>query len=231
MFTREELFEYFGANYSAEQIEKALYILAEHSSDFEPGATHFPTSITEQLEQIFNVVEAAVDSHTRSLNGAEDCRDLAQIQSDCITIANAQSLRIPDEVFNGMTEILIGEGIAQAAVQHRIVSEVRRHTLSQLQKNDLSDLNQDTALRIAQITTLFSDPKTVDKILADYGLESKDEFGRGLNKLANESTPDFDVDAFLEEKGVENPETKKLTPQTIQDTQAVVRSLIKRNLK
>jgi hypothetical protein len=228
MFSREELFEYFEFNYSRDQIEKALYIFSEHSSDFDPQAEEFPTTITEQLEQIFNVVETAV-AQKRALNGAEDCRDIAQIQSDCITIANAQSLLIPNEIFDSMTQLLIGEGIAQAAIQHRIVNEVRRETLSQLQKNELSELNQDTATRIAQITALFSDPKTLDKILADYGLENKSEFNAGLNHLANESTSDFDVDAFFAEKGVENPEIKK--PQTIHDTRAVVRSLIKRNLK
>jgi hypothetical protein len=228
MFTREELFEYFGANYSHEQIEKALYILSEHSTEVDPDAAEFPTSITEQLERIFNVVEAAADSQ-KSLNGTGEVHDLAQIQSDCIAIAEAQSLRIPNEIFDGMTQILIGEGVAQAAVQHQIVSEVRRQTLSQLQKNDLSELNQDTATRIAQITTLFSDPNTLDKILADYGLDTKPEFISGLNNLTSESTPDFDVDAFFAEKGVENPEVKK--PQTIQDTQALVRSLVKRNLR
>lgn len=230
MFTSAELFEYFGANYSTEQIEKALHILAEHSSDVDPQATEFPASITEQLEQIFNVIEAALINQ-KSLNGTEEVHDLAQIQSDCITIANRQSLRIPNELFDSMTQILIGEGIAQAAIQHKIVDEVRRQTLSQLQSNSLSDLNQETAVRIAQITTLFSDPKTVDKILADYGLETQGNFGTALNNLANTSTPDFDIDAFFEEKGVENSTTKKLVPQTIHDTKAIVRSLVRKNYR
>jgi hypothetical protein len=228
MFTREELFEYFGANYSPEQIEKALYILSEHATEVDPQASEFPTIITEQLERIFNVVEAAADSQ-KSLNGTGEVHDLAQVQSDCIAIAEAQELRIPNEIFDGMTQVLIGEGIAQAAVQHRIVTQVRRETLSQLQRNDLSELNKDTASRIAQITTLLSDPKTVDKILADYGLESKSDFNTGLSNLANGSTTDFDPDAFLKEKGVDNPEIKK--PQTIHDTKSLVKSLVKQSLR
>lgn len=228
MFTREEIFEFFALQYTTEQVEKALHILAEHS-DIDPNAAEFPASITEQLEQIFKVVQAAVDSQKALTGDSAEVGNLAQVEQQCIDIANARSLDIPTEIFEGMTQLLVGEGIAQATIQYQIVDAARRQTLSQLQSNSLADCSQETAARIAQISALFSDPNTLDKILDDYGLKGVGDANSDFNNLTNTCTIDFDPDAFLKEKGVENPSQKKKL--TIHDTQAMVRSLVRRNLK
>jgi tryptophan synthase beta subunit len=61
MFTREELFEYFAGQYSEEQIINALEELSKHDSEIDPDAEEFPTTITERLEQVFKIVEEAIN--------------------------------------------------------------------------------------------------------------------------------------------------------------------------
>jgi hypothetical protein len=61
MFTREELFEYFAGQYSEEQIINALEELSKHNSEIDSDAEEFPTTITERLEQVFKIVEEAIN--------------------------------------------------------------------------------------------------------------------------------------------------------------------------
>ena len=62
MFTREELFEFFGDRYSPAQIKEALGELAKHDETIDPEGAEFPASITERLEQVFQIAGDAIAS-------------------------------------------------------------------------------------------------------------------------------------------------------------------------
>lgn len=228
MFTREELFEYFAGQYSQEQIINALEELSKHDSEIDPDAEEFPTTITERLEQVFKIVEEAINQQKvlteNTMNNASP--SLVQVEKLAIEIATERAANIPADVFRGMVEIIAGEAVAKATVLHQISDAVLKHTLAQLNTKSLSDLNQESAKQISQITQLLTDPEKLEKILDDYGINSSSQVQTELEEMTTMKT-EFDAGKFLNEVA----EAKKPNiPKTILDTRQLTQTLIKRYL-
>ncbi|MEA5574069.1 hypothetical protein [Calothrix sp. UHCC 0171] len=228
MFTREELFEYFAGLYSQEQIINALEELSKHNSEIDPNAEEFPTTITERLEQVFKIVEEAINQQKvlteNTTNNASP--SLVQVEKLAIEIATERAANIPADVFRGMVEIIAGEAIAKATVLHQISDAVLKHTLAQLNTKSLSEINQESAKQISQITQLLTDPEKLEKILDDYGINSSSQVQTELEEMTTMTT-EFDAGEFLNEVAQAK---KPNTPQTILDTRQLTQTLISRYL-
>jgi hypothetical protein len=98
--------------------------------------------------------------------------------------------------------------------------------LAQLNTKSLSEINQESAKQISQITQLLTDPEKLEKILDDYGINSSSQVQTELEEMTTMTT-EFDAGEFLNEVA----QAKKLnTPQTILDTRQLTQTLIKRYL-
>jgi hypothetical protein len=228
MFTREELFEYFAGQYNEEQIINALEELSKHDSEIEPDAEEFPTTITERLEQVFKIVEEAINQQKvlieNTTNNASP--SLVQVEKLAIEIATERAANIPVDVFRGMVEIIAGEAVAKATVLHQISDAVLKHTLAQLNTKSLSEINQESAKQISQITQLLTDPEKLERILDDYGINSSSQVQTELEEMTTMKT-EFDAWEFLNEvKEAKKPNI----PKTILDTRQLTQTLIKRYL-
>jgi hypothetical protein len=228
MFTRKELFEYFAGQYSQEQIINALEELSKHNSEIDPDAEEFPTTITERLEQVFKIVEEAINQQKvlteNTTNNAAP--SLVQVEKLAIEIATERAANIPADVFRGMVEIIAGEAIAKATVLHQISDAVLKHTLAQLNTKSLSEINQESAKQISQITQLLTDPEKLERILDDYGINSSSQVQTEFEEMTTMKT-EFDAWEFLNEVA----EAKKPNiPKTILDTRQLTQTLINRYL-
>lgn len=223
MFTRQELFEYFGEHYSESQIIDALCKLAEYDASIDPDALEFPASITERLEQIFQIVNDAIASN-KQLPGTSD---LAQIEQTAINLASDRSIDIPVDTLKGLIEILDAEAAVEAVALYQRRKAIREGVLTQLETNALVDANQVAAKRMDALNKLCSDPEVLDQILQDYGLSTVNDAGRKHLELTESCSVDFNVDNFLAEVNGE----KKSQPRTIGDTQRLAKSLITRSLR
>jgi hypothetical protein len=230
MFTREELFEYFAGQYSQEQIINALEELSKHNSEIDSDAEEFPTTITERLEQVFKIVEEAINQQKvlteNTTNNASP--SLVQVEKLAIEIATERAANIPADVFRGMVEIIAGEAIAKATVLHQISDAVLKHTLADLNTKSLEEINQETASRIYQITQLLANPEQLDKILDDYGIRSSSQMEEELQEMTTLKT-EFDVDQFLME--VTAGKKSNLIPKTVMDSKVLAQTLVNRYLK
>jgi hypothetical protein len=228
MFTREELFEYFAGQYSDEQIMNALEELSKHDNEIAPNADQFPATITERLEQVFKIVEEAINQQKVLTENTTNniSPSLVQVEKLAIEIATERAANIPADVFRGMVEIIAGEAIAKATVLHQISDAVLKHTLAQLNTKSLSEINQESAKQISQITQLLTDPEKLERILDDYGINSSSQVQTELEEMTTMKT-EFDAWEFLNEVA----QTKKPnTPKTILDTRQLTQTLISRYL-
>ncbi|MBW4675917.1 MAG: hypothetical protein KME52_18420 [Desmonostoc geniculatum HA4340-LM1] len=223
MFTREELFEYFGDRYSPTQIHEALSELAKHDVIINPDAEEFPATITERLEQVLQVVSDAIASN-KQLTGSSD---LAQIEQTAINLATERDFAIPIDTLKGLIEILDAEAAVEAVTLFQRRKAIREGVLNQLETNAIAAANEQAAKRMDALNKLCSDPEVLDQILQDYGLLSSTEADRQHLELTASCSLDFDTDAFLAEVSSE----KKLLPKTVGDTQRLAKSLITRSLR
>ena len=220
MFSREELFEFFSDRYSPDQITQALQQL-----NIDPKAQEFPATITEQLEQVFTIVENAV-TVSKQLNGSSD---LAQVEKLAIEIATQQASGIPTEVFSAMVEIVAGQAMSQAAVLSQVKTAVFKQTLADLDVRSLTELGQDSAAKVQAMIHLLNDPEKLNQILDDYGIRPSNEVVEEM-ELLNSDTEDFNADKFLQEvAGGESDFFTQEKQPTLFDTKAMVKSLISRS--
>ncbi len=227
MFTREELFEYFGGQYSVELVMKALQELSLADDSINPDAEEFPATITERLEEIFQAVEGALDKH--KLLTANGSTNIAPIEEIAVELAG-DHLDIPKEVFKGFVEILAGRTIAQATVIHQFTNQLFKDVQGELQARSLQDATQETAEQVAFMMQLIQNPQTRQQIAQDYGLKPNHQVATELKTVTNTTTEfnptNFDPDAFLAEV---SDGKKSITPglkMTIPDTKSLVKSLL-----
>ena len=221
MFTREDLFLYFGDRFSKEKILQALHELAKVDAAIDPEAVEFHGSIVERMEQIFKVIDQAIASN-KQMTGVSS---IAQIEQTAIDL-NINHPDIPIEVFKGFVDIVAGEAIARAVLEHQLHQTVYNQTLTDLDAKALQGKNQQAANRIALMTHLISNPETVEKILQDYDISTNST--SGLIETTNSCSIDFDPDAFLAEVGgSKKPLTVPTTLRTVQDTKLLTQSLLK----
>lgn len=221
MFTREELFEYFSDRYSKEQVEAALITLHEKSS-IDPKAEEYPASITDKLEQVFDIVSDAIAS-SKQLPGST----LATVEQTAVKLAGDRHLDISLDVIQGIISIVDAEAAVEAYALHERRKAVREGVLTQLEMNDLAEANEQAAKRIDGLRQLCKDPDVLDQILADYNLLPQDEASREHLQLTASCSLEFDPEKFLSEV---NPE-KKPQVRAIADTQRLAKALITRALK
>jgi hypothetical protein len=97
-FTRSELFQNFEGEYTTEQVTQALSKLAEIDKQVDPNASTFDESIVEQLEDIFGIIQDAVDKQKLlATNGSS----LTPVEDLAVELAGDR-LDIPKEVFKGL---------------------------------------------------------------------------------------------------------------------------------
>jgi hypothetical protein len=223
-YTRAELFQHFEGEYSQSQVIKGLTELAKIDKQINPDADEFDESIIEQLEDTFHLIQDAVDKHKLLAQKGENLVPVEQIAMDLV---GDRASSIPLDVFKGFIEIVAGEAIARAVLEHQLSKSVYEQTLTDLDIKALSCKNRDTANRIALMSHLINNPQTVEKILLDYGINSETR----LPEIANSCSIDFDPDAFLAE--VSDPKKTPSVPttlRTVQDTKMFTQKLLKQYL-
>lgn len=234
MFTREELLEFFSDRYNPTQIIAALHKLAEVDSEIDPEGKEFPASVTDKLEQVFKIIEDALDQQkqlageTPQTNGGS----LAQVQQLAIDLASDRAVNVPQNVFNSLVEILVGEALVNAEMLAQIQEAALKQALAHKSSQSLENLGNDAATRIQLALKLVNDPEMLNRILKEFGVKPVDEVEADLVAM-NVQTEDFDPDAFLAEValGKKKGEIMATPPKTIADTKAMVRSLVNRTLQ
>ncbi|MEH2201235.1 hypothetical protein [Nostoc sp.] len=225
-FTRSELFQNFEGEYSTEQVIQALSKLAEIDKQVDPNSESFDESIVEQLEDIFGIIQDAVDKQKLLATSGSS---LTSVEDLAVELAGDR-LDIPKEVFKGFVEILAGRTIAQATVIHQFTNQLFKDVSGELQTRSLQETTQETAEQVAFMMQLIQNPETRQRIAQDYGLKPNHQVATELKTVTNTTTEfnptDFDPDAFLAEV---SGKKKSITPglkMTIPDTKSLVKSLL-----
>ncbi|MBW4674705.1 MAG: hypothetical protein KME52_11945 [Desmonostoc geniculatum HA4340-LM1] len=209
MFTLEQLHEYFADRYTPEQVNRALQILADNGADIDINSNQFSLDITEELEEIFKAVGAALNNQ-KKLGQSED---LTVIEANAI--ASKFSQHSNPQLMAAMIRVVTEEAIAQGAA----LTQIKSHVLGQvLQQGDLA-IAQSILSRGQQtsnyIQELVNDGSRLNKTIAGYGVEEVDidaflDEVRGnstkvkstvVKAIAPSPNKNFDIDAFLLEAG------------------------------
>lgn len=208
MFTLEQLHEYFSDRYTPEQVNRALDILAQNGADIDINSNQFSLDITEELEEIFKAVGAALDNQ-KKIGQSEELTVM-----EASAIASKYSQHSNPQLMAAMIRLVTEEAIAEGAA----LTQIKSHVLGQvLQQGDaaiaqsLLGRNQQT---INYVQALASSPGQINKMLSGYGVQSVDVDAflievrgnsAGVKKAVQAIAPaqekTFDIDAFLLEAG------------------------------
>ncbi|WP_445634498.1 hypothetical protein NSTC745_06321 [Nostoc sp. DSM 114161] len=218
-YTKAELFQHFEGEYTQAQIIKGLTELAKIDSSINPDGDEFDESIVEQLEDTFCLIQDAVDKQKLLAAKGET---LVPVEQIAMELAQGQASDTPIQVFKGFVDIVAGEAIARAVLEHQISETVYNQTLTDLDVKSLEAKNQQAANRIALMSHLIQNPQTVERILEDYGINSNANTQTQLLETTTSCTLEFNPEEFLLEVGA----PKK--SQTIPDTQMLTKQLLKR---
>jgi hypothetical protein len=216
VFTRAELFEYFADRYKQSSIERALEELAKFDESVDSGTLEFPDQITEQLETVFDTIEATITGQ-KSLSGK------SLTVHDCATIA-AQSLQSQHHITIPVESLayLVQAAILDIRESARIITEASKVAFTQeidaLRAQLIKEIIKTTGSNAAQIKQAFS-PQGIQKMVnavcqpvESFDLKaflSEMQQERVLTSNFAEGTfpqqdltatePRFDLDKFLEE--------------------------------
>ena len=215
MFTLSEIVEYFEGQYTQEQIELALDSLSVQPD--ENG--QYESTVTESLELVFNATQEAVNQLPASAT-AQETKDLAiQLASE-----RAVDLNIDVDSLGDIVDLVVSTGISKAVFLHQLEQQVVKKVSEDLESQELQDLNDGSARKIAAFTKILKDPKTLDEIIQKYGGTSDSEVAARQQSLSAAST--FDVDSFLEEmEGEKKPVEVQIT--SIKDTKKLAEGLLR----
>lgn len=226
MFSRDELFEYFGDRYNQTQIIAALHKLAEFDSEIDPEGNSFPSEVTDKLEQVFKIIEDALNQQKRL--GGDKEGAIAQVQKIAIDLASDRAVNVPQNVFNSLVEIVVGEAILNAEVLAQIQQAALKQALAQKSSQSLEDLSNDAATRIQLALKLVNDPDKLNRMLEEFGVHPVLEIETKLQTL-HSSTDGFDPDAFLAEVSQGKNGGEVTSPKTLADTKAMVKAFVHRS--
>ncbi|QLE42205.1 hypothetical protein FD723_18460 [Nostoc sp. C052] len=223
-FTRSELFQHFEGEYTQAQIIQGLSELAAIDKRIDPNGEEFDETIIEQLEDTFGIIQEAVDKHKLLVARGENLVPVEEIAMELV----GEKTDIPINVFKGFVDIVAGEAIARAVLEHQLSETVYNQTLTDLDVKSLEAKNQQAANRISLMSHLIQNPQTVERILEDYGINNNANTQTQLAERTASCTLDFDPDEFLLEVGAgKKPQSIK----TIPDTQLLTKQLLKRYLR
>jgi hypothetical protein len=224
-YSRAELFQHFEGEYTQDQIVQGLSELAAIDKRINPNGEEFDETIIEQLEDTFGIIQEAVDKHRLLAARGEN---LVPVEQIAMELVGDRSADIPINVFKGFVDIVAGEAIARAVLEHQLSETVYNQTLTDLDVKALGSKNQRVADRIALMSHLIQNPQTVERILEDYGINNNANTQTQLVEKTASCTLDFDPDEFLLEVGAgKKPQSIK----TIPDTQLLTKQLLKRYLR
>ncbi|MBW4677691.1 MAG: hypothetical protein KME52_27935 [Desmonostoc geniculatum HA4340-LM1] len=207
-FSREQLHEYFSDRYTDAQVNRALEIFAQNGADIDPSGNEFSLDITEELEEIFKAVGAALNNQ-RKLGQSEE---LTVIEASAI--ASKFSQHSSPQLMAAMIRVVTEEAITQGAALIQIKSQVLERVLEQGDMaiaRSILNRGQQTS---TYIQDLASDSSRINKMTAGYGVDrvdidafleevrgNSDRTKNGVKALVPSQNKDFDVDAFLLEAG------------------------------
>ncbi|MEW6496894.1 MAG: hypothetical protein AB1589_30890 [Cyanobacteriota bacterium] len=212
MFTSEELFEYFSDRFSPAQIQEALEELAKHDTTINPEGSEFPTSITERLEQVFQIATDAIAS-AKQLSAATDEPQSAIFQQ-AVNLASTSS-PANSQVMAAMIRIVAQGAISEAIALQQIRTKVFEKVMGDGNGAIASHLHNESQQTTAYLRELANDDERIDKMLSGFGvnpgisvdaflvevLGSARQVREDVKALSPAMKPAFDVDAFLLESG------------------------------
>ncbi|MBN3993846.1 MAG: hypothetical protein HWQ36_26030 [Nostoc sp. NMS2] len=208
MFSIEQLHEYFSDRYTPEQVNRALQILAENGANIDINSNEFSLDITEELEEIFKAVGAALNNQ-KKLGQSEE---LTVIEANAI--ASKFSQHSNPQLMAAMIRVVTEEAIAQGAA----LTQIKSHVLGRILEQGDMAIAQSILNRGQQtssyIQELANDGDRLNKMTARYGVETVDveaflaevrgnsqEVKSTVKTIAPVSEKDFDIEAFLLEAG------------------------------
>ena len=218
MFTLPELIEYFEGQYTEVQIVEALEKLKAIPNERE----QYPHEVAQGLEAAFKLSQEAV----RQLPGAniQDAQNLA-IQ---LAEERAIELNLDDDTLDDVLQLIVSEAMAQAVFKHQLKQQVIDRVTADLESQNLEDLTDRNAQKIAKIATILSDPDNLNKIIQEFGGASETEVAKRQQTLAANST--FDVEAFFAEVEGEKKPTE-IQVKSVQDVRRLSSALLNRYKK
>lgn len=231
--TRDALHKHFRDKfkYTDEQIEQAIWQLAEHDDTINPEASEFPSSIVEQLESVFQTCEQALQDLNNSLGveGKINPAALAEAKDKAVTISKEKGLDLSPQILEQYLYILAERGIARAVLQHQIEDVFYTQAKSTL---DVSRLEKERELNTKQLQALqliLGDETKIDEVLAAYGVKSEEENQEWLSsyQAETEDDDDFDPSQFITQLTSEDVVTgsKKLNLLNTKKSQKLIKSL------
>jgi hypothetical protein len=208
MFTREDLFLYFGDRFSEEKILQALQELAKVDTDIDPDAIEFHGSIVERMEQIFKVIDDAIVS-AKQLSAADD-EPQEMIFTSAVNLASASS-PANSQIMAAMVRIVAQGAISEAIALQQIRTKVFEKVLGDGNGAIAQHLHNESQETTAYLRELAGDDTRIDKMLSGFGvnkaidvdaflievLGSAAQVKKDVKALSPAIKPAFDVEAFL----------------------------------
>ncbi|BAZ39443.1 hypothetical protein NIES4101_53960 [Calothrix sp. NIES-4101] len=194
-FTRQELFEYFAADYTSEQVESALNAIARYDKSVNPKGEQFPDDITEQLEGAFEIGEKVIaESPNLSITEA---RKIA------VAAATEQHPDMDTRIFSEILYIVTERAIARAAQLRRLEDGIFDAATAQLDAEALDKMRDRNERLIRAYQLIGNDDDRINKILNEYGVNSQaqtqtmiESWEQAYNEPDDE---EFDASAWLTE--------------------------------
>jgi hypothetical protein len=188
MFTREEVVEYFKDRYSDVQVIEALRIMRDHGAEVDPEGDEFSPDITEELEKVFELAGAAINSHLHLPASEQESSAIQQATNMAASIIP----NVNHQMMAGMIRVVMNGAVAQANALATLEAKVFQRALDHSRGVVANSFLEQTQYSTEYLRSLSDNDGQINKLLAGYGVET------------------VDVDAFLSE-------VKALTPQVKSD--------------
>jgi hypothetical protein len=212
MFTREDLFLYFGDRFSEEKILQALEELAKVDAAIDPDAIEFHGSIVERMEQIFKVIDDAIASAKQLSAAADEPQEM--IFTSAVNLASASS-PANSQIMAAMIRIVAQGAISEAIALQQIRNKVFEKVLGDGNGAIASQLYGDSQQTTAYLRELVNDDTRINKMLSGFGVQpsfdadaflvevlgSASQVKEDVKAISPAMKPAFDVEAFLLEAG------------------------------
>lgn len=215
MFSLQELIEYFEGQYTEDQIKSALNKINAETDD----QGKYSATIAQRLEAAFQLANEAARQLPQG--------DVKQAQELAIQLANERAieLNLDTNSLDDIVQLIVSEGMAEAVFRHQLKQQVVDRVTADLNSQELQNLNDENARRIAKIATILSDPENLDRIIQEFGGSSEAEIVQRQQSLA--ANADFNVDAFFAEvDGEKKPVEIQIS--SVQDTKRLATALLLR---
>ena len=188
MFTKAQLIEWFSDRYTDVQVIDALRVMRDHGAEVDPDSDSFSPDITEELEKVFELAGAAINSQKHLPASEQEASAIQQATN----MGKSIIPNVNHQMMAGMIRVVMSGAVAQANAIATLEAKVFQRALDHSRGVVANSFLEQTQYSTEYLRELSDNDGQINKLLAGYGVET------------------VDVDAFLSE-------VKALTPQVKSD--------------